>query len=909
MAAGTSGDRRTFSSGVWLILGLLFAVGCVVAKVTPKHDPRYEVRLVDRSVIPDPKIERVRYGVLQFYEVPTEAQHRALGALGILLVDSIPNFAYTASVPGSVREKDLRRLNVRAYFPLDRNDKLDPDLARGLVPPWALADDGRVRLWVYVFPGRRVGEAEAGLSKVGAAVEASSELLERFTAQIALAGVRRIADLPFVRFVQPVPPPVAPANDKARSVIGTSGMQPPPWGTDALDGLTGNGVRLGIWDGGPDITHSDLSGRVTVVEPAPVCWQGGAHPTLVAGNMAGDGTNSLANAGTPFQWAGMAPRADVFQWSFVNSNCSSGDADSEMGPAVAQHQIVLANNSWGYKPSPVPWGCPFFGDYNYAIPYDKIVRTTSLGLVFSAGNSRNSGEETACAAVLPGGGYRTVIPPGTGKNVITVGAIDKTSTMYFNGGWGPTSDGRLKPDVVAVGVNVKTTLPPSGYLAISGTSLSAPGVTGTAALLVERYRQLNNNQDPKPALTKAIFLNTADDLGTVGPDFQFGYGRVNAPQADETLKDGRYLTDSVAHSGTKSFSVNVPPLPMTFTCPIKVMLAYTDREGASSMPQALVNDLDLTLVEPSGGVHHPLTLDPLNPSVAAAEGPNHRDNVEQVVVNNAAPGVWTAVVSGLSVPAPPGVQEFALTWTTCSCVTPSAQMVGWWPLDESAGATSFQDLIGGNNATPFASPVGGTDAPQAVSGIVSGAIQFSKSGNGLSGARVFPQGALATVGSADFTIDTWVEFQSAPAGRPHYIVNKFHSVQNKGYALYVISPGIAGNERLEFKWGDGANVTTAQTISAMTPGQWHHVAVTFARNAAGNPLDIRLYVDGAQQGQQTGNPPGLGSLVNSMSLEIGWQPGAVDEPITIDELEIFNVALPPSNIQSIYNAGPGGKCK
>jgi hypothetical protein len=243
------------------------------------------------------------------------------------------------------------------------------------------------------------------------------------------------------------------------------------------------------------------------------------------------------------------------------------------------------------------------------------------------------------------------------------------------------------------------------------------------------------------------------------------------------------------------------------------------------------------------------------------------------------------------------------------CVTPPARMVGWWPLDESAGATSFQDLIGGNNATPFASPVGGTGAPQPVSGMVSGAIQFRKFGNGFSGARVSPQGALATVGSADFTIDTWVQFQSAPAGRQHYIVNKFDSVQNKGYALYVISPGIAGNERLEFKWGDGANVTTVQSISALTPGPWHHVAVTFARNVAGNALDIRLYVDGAQQGQQTGNPPGLGSLVNFVFLEIGWQPGTADEPITLDELEIFNVALPVSDIQSIFNAGPSGKCK
>jgi hypothetical protein len=900
---------------VWLVAGLLLAAGggdAAFAQEAPKHDPRYEVRLIDRSVIPDPKIEkflaRERYGVLQFYDTPTEAQHRALAALGVLLADIIPNFAYTASVPRSVKQIDLRRLNARAYFPLERNDKLDPGLARGEIPPWALGDDGRAGLVVSVFPGLRAGEAEAALRKVGATVLMSSALLERLTVQVAPADVGHIADLAFVRFVQPVPPPPAPGNDGARAVIGTSAIQPPPWGTDSFaDGLTGTGVNLGIWDLGPDINHPDLSApRVTVVEHAPACFVGFDHPTWVAGTMAGDGASSslFANGGTPFQWAGMAPEATVFEWSTVGGTNCWEDASFEMVTAVAQQGIVLANNSW-YDQVRFPFpGCALFGDYAYAIPYDQVVRTTNLGLVFIAGNERGGFSANTCGL---SSGYGTVLPPGTAKNVITVGAIDKTSTMSSFGGWGPTSDGRLKPDVMAVGVNVKTTVPNNAYDFKSGTSFAAPGVTGTAALLVERYRQLNSGQNPKPALTKAILLNTADDLAPAGPDFQSGYGRVNAPAADRTLKDHRYLLDSVADSGTKSFTLNVGPPPLTSSCTLKVMLAYTDWEGVSWITQQnLVNDLDLTLVDPSGNTHYPLTLDPSNPSAAAVAGPNHRDNVEQVVVNNAAPGPWTVVVSGLSAPAPPGVQEFAITWA-CFCVTPPADMVAWWPLDEGAGATSFQDLIGGNNATPFASPVGGAQAPQPVSGTVNGAIHFPKFGNGLSGARVSPQGALATVGSADFTIDAWVKFQSAPADRPHYIVNKFDSTTSTGYALYVISPGFAGNERLEFVWGDGSSISRSETICCLTPGQWHHVAVTFARILGG--IDIHHYVDGVQRGQEPRPNYFVGSLVNFLVLEIGWQPSTLDEPITIDELEIFNVALPQSDIQRIYNAGPAGKCK
>lgn len=244
-----------------------------------------------------------------------------------------------------------------------------------------------------------------------------------------------------------------------------------------------------------------------------------------------------------------------------------------------------------------------------------------------------------------------------------------------------------------------------------------------------------------------------------------------------------------------------------------------------------------------------------------------------------------------------------------SCAPPPPNLVAWWPLDEGSGATSLQDIIGGNNATLFASPVGAAQAPQSVSGKVGGAMQFSKFGNGLSGARVSPQGALVNIGAADFTIDAWVQVPPAPANRPHYIVNKFDSTQNSGYALYVVSPAVAGNERLEFKWGDGTNVKTVQTISSLTTGQWHHVSVTFARNVGGFALDIRLYVDGAQQGQQTENPPGLGSLVNFLVLEIGWQPGTIDEPITIDELGISNRVLLQSEVQSVFNAGSAGQCK
>ena len=278
----------------------------------------------------------------------------------------------------------------------------------------------------------------------------------------------------------------------------------------------------------------------------------------------------------------------------------------------------------------------------------------------------------------------------------------------------------------------------------------------------------------------------------------------------------------------------------------------------------------------------------------------------------AAPGSSVTNCAQLNAPDANAANDRACATVTVPgppCVTPPANMVAWWPLDERAGATTLQDLSGGNNATPFASPVGGAQAPQPVAGIVGGAVDFPKFGNGLSGARVSPQPALAAVGSANFTIDAWVKSPSAPADRPHYIVNRFDPASNKGYALYVVSPGTAGNDRLVFKWGDGSSLPSTTGVP-LTAGQWHHVAVTFARNTGGNALDIRLFVDGAERGSSISNPVGgVGSLATFLTLEIGWQPSSVDEPIAIDELEIFSRALSQSELGAIANAGSSGKCK
>jgi hypothetical protein len=239
-------------------------------------------------------------------------------------------------------------------------------------------------------------------------------------------------------------------------------------------------------------------------------------------------------------------------------------------------------------------------------------------------------------------------------------------------------------------------------------------------------------------------------------------------------------------------------------------------------------------------------------------------------------------------------------------------MVAWWPMDEQNGATALVDIVNNVQAGTKQGPVGSPQSPQAVAGIVNGAIHFPQAG---AWARVTSLGPLQNIGSGDFTIDAWIKFPPLPAstGWPWNvasIVSRLDVPNKKGYAFYVRSPNQTNNERLAFLWGDGNNIfPEVQSTMPITPNTWHHVAVTFKRLTPSG-VEVRLYVDGNQVGFQTANPSGgVGSLVNFLFLEIGGVPGSSDQPITIDELEFFNRALDPAEIQAIYNAGPVGKCK
>jgi subtilisin family serine protease len=138
--------------------------------------------------------------------------------------------------------------------------------------------------------------------------------------------------------------------------------------------------------------------------------------------------------------------------------------------------------------------------------------STGLIVVAAAGNDGYLDPERSGGSAE---GYRSIsiTDPGNAQGVITVGATHRDSphtygVSYFSSR-GPTGDGRIKPDLVAPGEKITSTVPDDGLKAMDGTSMAAPHVSGAAALLIARHKELIG----KPARVKQILCETATDLG------------------------------------------------------------------------------------------------------------------------------------------------------------------------------------------------------------------------------------------------------------------------------------------------------------------------------------------------------------------------------------------------------------
>ncbi len=439
--------------------------------------------------------------------------------------------------------------------------------------------------------------------------------------------------------------------------------------TPELDG------RLGIWDGGQvRPTHVELSGRVKQQDDANTLSD---HTTHLAGTMAAAGINP--------QIRGMAYSSKLSVWTYT-------DDLTEM--AQVARTMLVSNHAYGpvagwfYNPDRPGndsnlkwewWGTPSvhaFEDYRFgfydekARDLDKLANNSPYYLIIKSADNkraetgptagtpyflRNSNQQSTVARSL-NDGYDVIPTDANAKNILTVGAADILGGKPNNygvsafSGWGPTDDGRIKPDLLGVGRNIISSVATANnaYAVFSGTSTASANVSGSLFLLQELYF-LQNKFFMRSATLKGLALHSADKPeGNTSPNYEYGWGLLNTEKAarvlinndkahalmENTLRQGEVFQQKIIASGSG---------------PLIATICWTDPEGLPTQVAAryvndrspkLINDLDIRIADASKTdiVWYPWILDPANPSKPATVGDNVRDNVEQVYIPQTTPG-------------------------------------------------------------------------------------------------------------------------------------------------------------------------------------------------------------------------------------------------------------------------------
>jgi hypothetical protein len=480
----------------------------------------------------------------------------------------------------------------------------------------------------------------------------------------------------------------AARNEEAAFLTGTDLIRDP--GTLSLRGF---GETVGIWDiGTVRYTHLEFQDRV-------ICWDHSpfeSHSTHICGTLAATGLEPGA--------MGMAP--DVIVHSYDSSNDLAEATLCAMSVPREPDMIQLSNHSYGWicgwdDYTSIPrwygrWGlaeCELFGQYDQeAQVWDALCDRAPYYLpVRAVGNDRDNQAPESGALFQyytesqgwelkaydpdtdPGddggalGGYDTICADASAKNMLSVGAVgtkrsenpggdlwDGIIGTHFSG-WGPTDDGRIKPDLVTDGTRIYSTSAygDNMYETMTGTSMACGVACGSAVLLCELYADLFPGQAMRSSMLKGLLIHTAEDLGAPGPDYQCGWGLLRVDRAAEHLQNHSLGPDGLAMvtdwldkdklAQTYEFSVDT-------NTALRVTLCWTDspgivKTGLNDPTPCLVHDLDLRLVDPIGNVHEPYILNPNDPDQPVQVGDNHRDNVEQIALVAPLTGIYAIEIT------------------------------------------------------------------------------------------------------------------------------------------------------------------------------------------------------------------------------------------------------------------------
>jgi len=567
------------------------------------------------------RIDGQSFAIIQFDHIPSAAEQQQLLNAGIHLLDYIPNNSYTVSIRGTVNDKILKQVGARSVIELQPEQKMAQPLAWGVPPAWAVKVPGTVDVWIRFM---KILPSESVLKELRQrnfdVLSSDYKDYHVISLRVPLQRLNELASLAFVEYVQPAPHEDQPLNNVDRADARANLLNAPP----ALGGrnLKGQGIVIGVGDDANPSVHVDFTNRIINRTYAPPSGQHGQH---VAGTAAGAGIlNEL--------YKGYAPKATIITQYFSGIWLNAASYVQDYG-------MVITNNSYGAVTS----DCSYSGLYDLysAILDQQAFDFPYLQNVFAAGNDGL----LSCPPYPPG--FKSVLGSyQSAKNVLSVGATDSAGTITNFSSKGPVMDGRIKPEIATMGDRVVSTGFGS-YWYNSGTSMASPGATGGLTLLYQLYKQNNGGINPKSGLMKAIVCNSSRDMGNAGPDFSYGFGWMDLQRAALAIENNRYFISSIANGVQNTHSITIP----ANAAQLKVMLYWNDPPASLLSSQTLVNDLDLTVQTPASITVFPKILDtiPTHVTNTATEGPDHINNIEQVIINNPSAGSYTVTVNGNSV--------------------------------------------------------------------------------------------------------------------------------------------------------------------------------------------------------------------------------------------------------------------
>jgi hypothetical protein len=598
-------------------------------------------------------------------------------------------------------------LAAKPEYRIEGSTKIHESLRNGEYPPYIRSKfrgDDMLDLIIAFHHDVSADLAQQEIDRIGGQVLERSDYFEHLTVRVRVEDLTDLAKQDWVRLIEPNHPPHRFFNNSdSAAQIKVDQLQ-----TNLS--LNGTGTRIGIVDGLVDL-HPEFGDRLTQVRPGTANF----HGTHVAGTLAAAGSSDP-------RLKGMAPAARILSYTY--SSVNSGIAANL--EARTTENVDLVQNSWGGIVEEAFGNCNQFSAYTtFDRDIDRIVFTERVPIVFAVGNTRDQYDCAMCARA----GFYTLPPPGVSKNAILVGAVDRNNATSTFSSFGPTRDGRIKPDIVALGVSVRSTSVRNTTQVLSGTSMSAPAVSGLAGLLIDRFRQ-RHGQAPSPELLRGILLNTANDLGNPGPDYSYGFGIPDGLKAVDVIDSSTWRNGEIQANASNESTIDVPGGAPA----LRVMLTWTE-PPATNPNRPLLNDLDLTLIAPDGTTHQPYILDPLQPAANATVGENTRDNVEQVLIGGPAAGTWRILVRAKE--SVLGTQAFALTWTLAEnpiapCTTtvfPTSAL-----LPETASTFTIQ-VARSSNCEPWSATTSsdwiqpGEATPNTTSGIVKIALRENASGS------------------------------------------------------------------------------------------------------------------------------------------------------------------------------------